>query len=168
MSIHDLRTEWPRAALLALAVALAAWGVWAVWHPAALRLERAQVVVLTAAGARHVFTVEVAASDPARARGLMHRDALAPDAGMLFAYPAPRDDIAFWMKNTHIPLDILFAGADGTITRIHARAQPHDATPIPGGPGVRYVLEIPGGRAAALGIAPGDRIALAGALAEPG
>ena len=86
----------------------------------------------------------------------MFRQSLAPDEGMIFPYDPPRD-IAFWMRNTLIPLDMVFIRADGTIARI-ATAQPLDETPVPGGEPVAAVLEIKGGRAAELGIKAGDRV----------
>ena len=75
--------------------------------------------------------------------------------GMLFVYDSPQQ-VAFWMHNTLIPLDMIFAGADGTITAIHENAVPRDDTPIPGGDAVQYVLEVNGGLTGRLGIEPGD------------
>ncbi|MFM7445829.1 MAG: DUF192 domain-containing protein, partial [Tabrizicola sp.] len=89
-----------------------------------------------------------------RSRGLMFREAMPLNEGMLFVYDAPRR-VGFWMKNTLIPLDMVFADASGTVTRVHPNAVPGDLTPIDGGEGVQYVLEINGGLAAKLGIAPG-------------
>ncbi len=86
----------------------------------------------------------------------MFRQSLAPDEAMIFPYNPPRD-VAFWMRNTLIPLDMVFIRADGTIARI-ATAQPLDETPVPGGEPVAAVLEIKGGRAAELGIKAGDRV----------
>jgi uncharacterized protein len=103
----------------------------------------------------HVFTVEVVDTDETRAQGLMFREELAPDAGMLFDFLDERP-VAFWMQNTFIPLDMLFIRADGTIARIHANARPMDTTSIPSGEPVQFVLEIPGGRSAELGIEAGD------------
>lgn len=97
------------------------------------------------------FTVEIADTEESRARGLMHRTDLPMGAGMLFIYDEPRR-ASFWMRNTLIPLDMLFADPRGRITRIHHEAQPHDETPIDGGDGVLMVLEINGGLAARLGI----------------
>jgi len=105
----------------------------------------------------HQFAVEVVDTPQTRARGLMFRPSLAPNAGMLFVYERPQP-VAFWMRNTLISLDLLFAGPDGRIGRIHANAVPLDETSIPGGDGIQFVLEIPGGRAAELGIAPGARM----------
>lgn len=105
-------------------------------------------------GAEMRFTVEVADSDAERSRGLMFREAMATGAGMLFLYERPQR-ASFWMKNTRIPLDMIFADAGGRVTRVHARAVPGDLTPIDGGEGVSAVLEINGGLAARLGIAEG-------------
>lgn len=101
------------------------------------------------------FTVRVADDPAERAQGLMHVESMATLEGMLFAYDEPQS-VSFWMENTLIPLDMLFAGADGTILAIHENAVPMDRTPIPGGDGVQYVLEINGGLAERLGIEPGD------------
>lgn len=84
----------------------------------------------------------------------MFRESLPPSAGMLFVYDRPGRP-SFWMKNTLIPLDMIFADPSGRVTRVHAMARPGDTTPIPGGEGVQFVLEINGGLAARLGIAPG-------------
>jgi uncharacterized membrane protein (UPF0127 family) len=76
---------------------------------------------------------------------------------MLFVYPAPQR-ASFWMKNTLIPLDMIFADATGRVTRVHSNAVPGDETPIDGGEGVSFVLEINGGLARRLGIAPGAEL----------
>ncbi|MEC9198348.1 MAG: DUF192 domain-containing protein [Pseudomonadota bacterium] len=104
-------------------------------------------------------SIEVATTPETRELGLMNRTQLAPDAGMLFVYPPDRA-IAFWMKNTLIPLDMLFIDGAGGIQFIKHEAQPHDLTPIPGPTGIaaRAALEINGGRAEELGIEVGDRI----------
>ena len=101
------------------------------------------------------FNVQVADDGAERARGLMHVERMDLLAGMLFVYDKPQS-VAFWMENTLIPLDMIFAGADGTITGIHENAVPMDRTPIPGGDGVQYVLEVNGGLAARLGIEVGN------------
>jgi uncharacterized membrane protein (UPF0127 family) len=103
------------------------------------------------------FSVEVVDDATERARGLMFRESLPQFSGMLFVYETPQP-VAFWMRNTLIPLDMLFFDDTGTLTRIHAGAVPHDETPIPGGDDVRYVLEINGGLAATLGIDLGAEI----------
>lgn len=109
------------------------------------------------AGGGESFTVEVADDAAERSRGLMFRESLDPAAGMLFVYESPRR-AQFWMKNTLIPLDMIFADASGTVTRVHSNAVPGDLTPIDGGEGVRFVLEINGGLAERLGIAPGAEL----------
>ena len=105
-------------------------------------------------GGRESFAVELAATPEARSKGLMFRPAMDPGAGMLFIYESPRR-AQFWMKNTLIPLDMIFADGSGTVTRVHSGAIPGDLTPIDGGEGVVYVLEINAGLADRLGIAPG-------------
>lgn len=115
---------------------------------------RSDLVELRGPGGAARFTVEVADTPEAQARGLMFRESLPRGAGMLFVYETPRR-ASFWMKNTHIPLDMIFADAAGRVTRVHAEARPRDETPIDGGPGVKLVLEINGGLAARIGIAPG-------------
>lgn len=100
------------------------------------------------------FSVELADTDATRSRGLMFRDRMATSAGMLFVYDRPARAV-FWMKNTLIPLDMIFADATGVVQRVHENAVPHDETPIDGGAGVLAVLEINGGLARRLGIGPG-------------
>ncbi|MDE4131669.1 DUF192 domain-containing protein [Phaeobacter sp. QD34_3] len=103
------------------------------------------------------FTVEIADTEQSRAQGLMFRDSLARGAGMLFVYERPAR-AAFWMKNTLIPLDILFLDETGRVTSVHANAIPHDETPIPGGDRVFAVLEINAGLAQRYGIGPGSEM----------
>jgi uncharacterized protein len=117
------------------------------------------LVIATANGHDRVFQVEVAATPDQRERGLMQRQAMALNAGMLFVFD--RDaPVAFWMKNTLISLDMLFIRSDGTIAHIHERAKPLDETAIPSRGSIRYVLEINGGLARTLGIRPGDQVTL--------
>ena len=104
---------------------------------------------------RAQFRVEVADTAEERARGLMFVESMPRGAGMLFAYPEP-EPVSFWMRNTLIPLDMVFMSSDGVVTRVHANAVPGDETPIPGGDEVQFVLEINGGLAETLGIAPGS------------
>jgi hypothetical protein len=115
------------------------------------------------------LSVEVAARPEKRETGLMNRTELAPDAGMLFVYPRDRA-VALWMKNTLIPLDMLFIDDAGVIQFIKRKAQPHDLTPVPGPNGIaaRAALEVNGGRAAELGIEVGDRIPPIWATGDPG
>ncbi|MFN3524113.1 MAG: DUF192 domain-containing protein [Phenylobacterium sp.] len=144
---------FPRRAVLALGAAAAlASGACASAAPA--KLEPLEVV--TDKG-RTRFMVEVVDNDATRARGLMYRTSLAPDRGMLFDFKTPRD-AAFWMRNTYIPLDIVYIKADGRVLSIVRNARPKDETPLPSGGPVLGVLEIPGGRAAEIGLLPGDRV----------
>ncbi len=109
----------------------------------------------------HIFHVEQAKTADEQERGLMFRTDLTDTNGMLF-YPYPPDspprEANFWMKNTPSALDIIFIRADGTIAHIAENAVPFDETPLSSGEPVGAVLEIKGGRAAALGIAEGDRV----------
>ena len=106
---------------------------------------------------RASFTVDVADDDAERSQGLMHVDQMPRFSGMLFVYPSPRP-ANFWMRNTLIPLDMIFAGPDGAILTVHPNAVPLDETVIAGGDGVQFVLEINGGMAARLGIEVGDAL----------
>lgn len=103
------------------------------------------------------FTVELADDAEERGRGLMHVPEMAQSRGMLFLYDAP-GNVTFWMKNTLIPLDMIFVGEDGVVTRVHENAIPLDETTIDGGGGVIAVLEINGGLSERFGIAPGDEL----------
>jgi len=114
-------------------------------------------VVIDARNGPVAFTVEVAADDRSRERGLMFRKELAPDAGMLFDFRTPAPQI-FWMKNTPIPLDLIFIRADGTIANVVTNAIPYSEDRISSAEPVRAVLEIDGGRADQLGIRPGQTV----------
>ena len=103
------------------------------------------------------FTVDVADDDRERAQGLMNVPSMPASRGMLFLYDRPQR-ATFWMRNTLIPLDMIFAGPDGVVTHVHENAVPLDETTIDGGPGVVAVLEINGGMAGAIGIAPGSEL----------
>jgi uncharacterized membrane protein (UPF0127 family) len=115
-----------------------------------------RLVAHTATG-DYSFTVEVVDTPAARNKGLMFRQSLAKDAGMLFDFKQEQQT-AFWMQNTFIPLDMVFIAADGEVRTIHVNAKPHDTTSIPSGVPVQFVLEIPGGRSVEIGLKPGDRI----------
>ena len=112
---------------------------------------------VTSAGKVHRFQVELARSDAEQEKGLMFRTAMGADEGMIFPMNPPRR-AAFWMRNTVIPLDIIFIGSDHRILNIAARAVPYDERPLPSAGAAAGVLELNGGRAAALGIGPGDRV----------
>jgi len=103
------------------------------------------------------FSVEIADDAEERARGLMYRESMPASSGMLFVYPEAQR-VAFWMENTLIPLDMIFLGPRGRVLRVHENARPLDRTPIDGGEGVLAVLEINGGLAQRLGIAPGSEM----------
>ena len=114
-------------------------------------------LTIRSATGEHRFTVEVAATPEQQARGLMYRRSLADGRGMIFPYDPPQP-VGFWMKNTLIPLDIIFIRADGRIAQIAANTVPHSLEPVASGEPVATVLEIRGGRAAELGIRAGDLV----------
>ena len=123
---------------------------------AEIKFKRSSLVIVT--GTREIkFDVELALNDAERARGLMFRDKLGPYDGMLFDFyqDAP---VSFWMKNTLIPLDMVFIAGDGTVKHVHANAVPLSTESIPSEFPVRAVLEINGGSAKLLGIKPGDKV----------
>lgn len=114
--------------------------------------------ITSAHGKTASFMVEMADTETKREYGLMCRKALAPDRGMLFDFAGPTDDVAFWMRNTLIGLDIIYIRPDGTILSIARQVRPLDESPVPAGGTIRAVLELPAGRAAELGLQPGDRV----------
>lgn len=157
--------SWPRAGLL-IAAALLAGGCQpstaVATNTQAASPAAALVPLSIRSGDRaHVFKVEVARTEEEQAQGLMYRTTLAPDAGMLFPFDPPRD-ASFWMKNTYIPLDMLFIRPDGTIARIAANTEPLSLAPVDSGETVLAVLEIAGGRAAEAGIREGDKVSWPG------
>src|SRR5215467_5879266 len=105
----------------------------------------------------HSFTVEVVATDEERAKGLMFRRELPEGRGMLFDFRRERP-VAFWMKNTYVPLDMIFIRADGRILRIAENTEPMSESLVPSGGPVLGVLEVIAGTAKKLGIEPGDRV----------
>jgi len=142
-----------RPLLLALAVMLLAA------LPAAAQLAQfptAPLTIVTASGPQR-FTVEVATTPAQMEQGLMFRRSLAPDAGMIFDFTAPAA-AAMWMKNTLIPLDMLFVDAQGRIIGIHERAVPESLDTIASPAPARAVIELNGGTAARLGIRAGDKV----------
>jgi uncharacterized membrane protein (UPF0127 family) len=116
----------------------------------------AELTIVTASGP-HKFTIELATTPAQMEQGLMFRQSLAPDAGMLFDFATP-SMATMWMKNTLIPLDMLFVDATGHIVNIHERAVPRSLDTIAAAAPVRAVIELNGGTAARLGIKPGDRV----------
>ncbi|NJC05459.1 hypothetical protein GGQ97_001252 [Sphingomonas kaistensis] len=120
-------------------------------------LQQVPLTVRTAAGAVHNFTVEVASTPEEQQMGLMNRPSLAPDRGMIFPHEPPRM-ASFWMKNTLIPLDIIFVRPDGTIVNIAENTVPLSLEPVASLEAVGAVLELAGGRTAELGIKAGDKV----------
>lgn len=107
--------------------------------------------------AAHAFRVEVASTFAEQEKGLMFRTTLGPAEGMIFPQDKPQV-AAFWMKNTVIPLDLIFIGTDHRVVNVAANARPYDLTPLYSAAPVICVLEIAGGRAAELGIGTGDLV----------
>ena len=105
----------------------------------------------------HQFRVELARTPQEQAKGLMFRTEMGPDEGMIFPFDPPRG-ASFWMRNTVIPLDLIFVAPDGRISNIAANAIPYDESPLTSNGEAKAVLELNGGRAAELGIKPGDRV----------
>jgi uncharacterized membrane protein (UPF0127 family) len=121
-----------------------------------IRYERSSLTIVTRSRAIK-FDVEMALTESQREHGLMFRKKLGPYEGMLFDF-YHEQKVSFWMKNTLIPLDMLFIAGDGTIRHIYANAKPLSTDTIPSEYPVRAVLEINGGTAALLGIKPGDKV----------
>jgi uncharacterized membrane protein (UPF0127 family) len=112
--------------------------------------------IMTSTG-RHAFEVEIAKDDATRERGLMDRRYMAANRGMLFEFD--RDaPVSFWMKNTYIPLDMIFLAPSGVVTRIAANAEPLSERVIPSGGPCAAVLELNGGTASAIGLKVGDKV----------
>jgi uncharacterized membrane protein (UPF0127 family) len=116
------------------------------------------VAVIETANGPHRFAIEIADTPEERAQGLMFRETMAADAGMLFDYGFDQQGVAFWMKNTPLPLDMIFIRSDGTITQIAADTTPFSLEPVPSALPVRFVLEVNAGTAKRLGLKPGDRL----------
>ncbi len=115
------------------------------------------LTIISRDGKEHKFNVEIAITSAEQSKGLMDRTHMDADKGMLF-YFVEEGERGFWMKNTLIPLDMIFIKADGTIHRIHDSAKPNDLTSIRSeGPAIA-VLELNGGTAKALGIQAGDAV----------
>lgn len=121
---------------------------------AAAREERLELVTATGV---HVLDVEIAATSEEQALGLMFRTELPENRGMLFPHDTPRE-LTMWMRNTYIPLDMVFIRADGTVHRIEARTEPFSERTIASQGPVTAVLEIAAGAAARMGLKPGDTV----------
>jgi len=120
------------------------------------RFATSELTIVSATGP-HRFTVEVAETPEQMEQGLMFRRTMAPDAGMLFDYKTPTV-ATMWMRNTLIPLDMLFVDGQGRIVNIRQRAVPQSLDIIAAAAPVRAVIELNGGTVARLGIAPGDQV----------
>lgn len=154
MAFAGFQRRLGRRLFFAAPFALAAGA--AVAQGADVKFKRSALVIET--GGRELkFDVDMATNDIERSHGLMFRKSLGPYEGMLFDFhqEAP---VSFWMKNTLIPLDMIFIAADGTIRHIHSNAVPLSTDTIPSQFPVRGVLEINGGSAKLLGIKPGDKV----------
>lgn len=123
-------------------------------NAAGMKLE--PLTLVTASGP-HALRVEVARTPQEQALGLMYRTELANGQGMLFVHERPQD-VAMWMKNTYIPLDMVFIKRDGTVHRIARKTEPHSEALIHSEGEVNAVLEIAGGAAKAYGLEPGDKV----------
>lgn len=135
--------------LIAVLVAMTAGGAEAACAPDTLELRTGATV--------QRFAIEVADDVATRSQGLMFRESMPSSAGMLFVYEQS-GAATFWMKNTLIPLDMIFADDSGRVTHLHSNAIPQDLTPINGGSDVRYVLEINGGLAKRMGLTVGSEM----------
>ncbi len=154
--ISSLRGRRPGPPILRLiTVAALAFALAAIGTPPDFDHDR--LTIVSSAG-RFEFQVELATTPDQRAYGLMFRESLSDDHGMLFDFGHPQP-VAMWMRNTYIPLDMLFIHADGRIGRIVHEAQPLSDTVLDSGEPVRAVLELRGGLTTELGIEPGDRVA---------
>lgn len=150
-SIVDRRRAWfriPMAVVLGLCV-LTGFGA---------RAATVEPLEIVTSNGVHVFSVEMATTDKEREIGLMHRKELPDGKGMLFDF-SPEQQISMWMKNTFIPLDMIFIRADGRILRIAENTEPHSLAIISSGGPARGVLEVIAGTAQKYGIKPGDRVA---------
>ena len=118
---------------------------------------RQETLKLITARGTHVIDVEVTETPAEKAQGLMFRTRLADSAGMLFFYETPQE-ITMWMRNTYIPLDMVFIRADGVVHRIEARTEPLSEKIVASRGDVTACLELAGGAAERLGLKPGDRV----------
>ena len=145
--------RWAFGRLAARLGLLGAWGAAALAEQAC----REDAVYLRGDWGTARFSVEIADDDAERAIGLMNRESMPTSAGMLFVYEEPQR-LSFWMRNTLIPLDMIFVDARGVVQHIHHEARPLDETPIFGGDDILAVLEINGGLARRMGIVPGSQM----------
>jgi len=140
------------------ALRLTAFVLFALLAIAPIRAAGLQTLEIVSTSGVHAFTVELADNDAAREKGLMFRKELPEGRGMLFDFHADAP-VSFWMENTYIPLDMIFIRGDGSILRIAENTTPLSTKIVPSGGPVRAVLEVIGGTARKMGIAPGDKVA---------
>ena len=126
--------------------------------PPAVQAASIQPLEIATKSGVQVFSVEMATTEEEKTQGLMYRKELADGKGMLFDF-SPEQQISMWMKNTYIPLDMIFIRADGRILRIAENTEPHSTKIISSGGLARGVLEVIAGTAQKYGIQPGDRVA---------
>jgi len=146
------------------AAGLIMFGLLVPWH-GGMAAGTVTLVLKTARG-DHNFNIEVATTDQERALGLMFRRSLPENAGMLFIYDPPQP-ATMWMKNTFIPLDMVFISAEGTVHRIESNTEPFSTTTIPSDGDVVGVLELNAGEADKIGLKRGDKVIYPG-LVNPG
>jgi uncharacterized membrane protein (UPF0127 family) len=162
LSHHSFGRRALFAAVLVLAGATGAWAAPGRDSDACTQgqaeIVPLQPLTLVTDKGRFAFQVEDADTYDRRETGLMCRKAMAPDRGMLFDFKKPTNNVAFWMHNTLIPLDIVFIRPDGSVLSIARNAHPLDDTPLAAGGQIRGVLELAGGRAAQIGLMPGDKV----------
>jgi len=145
------------ASIAAFVLALSPVAVSAAVAADSVRPAERLPLVIRGKGKVHHFRVELADTPGEQARGLMYRTGLEPDGGMIFPFPFPRN-ATLWMKNTVIPLDIIFIGPDRRILNIAADTVPYSLDSVISEGTAGAVLELNGGRAAQLGITAGDRV----------
>jgi hypothetical protein len=133
--------------------------------PGAIAAGNGTLVLKTDSGP-HSFTIELATTPAERALGLMYRRALPADAGMLFLYDKPQP-LTMWMRNTFIPLDMVFIGVDGKVHRIESRTEPFSTQLISSEGNVQGVLELNAGTAANIGLKAGDEVVYPGLNGAP-
>jgi len=124
------------------------------------------ILVLKTESGEHSYTVEVAKTNRERAKGLMFRRSLPDTSGMIFLYDPPQP-VGMWMRNTYIPLDMIFIAADGTVRRVAANTEPFSTDIIVSGGPVAAVLELNAGQAEKIGVKPGDLVVFPGLGTSP-
>ena len=151
--------QLPRGRLrVALAAVLALCALLGVGLGVGARAASFQTLEIATKSGVQVFSVEMATTEEEKTTGLMYRKELADGKGMLFDF-SPEQEVSMWMKNTYIPLDMIFIRADGRILRIAENTEPLSTRIIPSGGLAKGVLEVIAGTAQKYGIAPGDRVA---------